>query len=148
MRFEETITVDASIETVRAFFQDVLAVADCVPGLEGTTLVEPNVYDGRLRIRIGLFSFTIAGRMHIEQAADGAWRLRGEGRDTRTNTGATVAIEAHLRALTATTTNIDASADLEVTGRLGGIGQPLIRRRAESLLKDFTTNLQRHFRRR
>ena len=144
MRFDETITVDAPIATVRAFFEDVVAVAECVPGIEDTRPISPNDYTSRMRIRLGLFSFTIAGRAHVEHGADGVWRMTAEGSDTRVS--ATVVLETRLREASPTTTEIQAAADLQIAGRLGGLGEPLIRRKAQSMLQDFTKNLSRALR--
>lgn len=146
MKFEHTITVDAPLAEVRTFFEDVPAVAECVPGVEGTTQVEPDTYEGRLRMKVGPFSFTIAGRAKVEQDADGTWRMKGEGRDGKINAGVSAALEARLRELTPTSTEVQATADLQFSGRLGELGQPLIRRKADAMLEEFTDNLQAHFR--
>lgn len=146
MKFEHTITVDASVDDVRTFFEDVPAVAECVPGVEGTTQVEPDTYEGRLRMKVGPFSFTIAGRAKVEQDADGTWRMKGEGRDGKINAGVSAALEARLRELSPTSTEVQATADLQFSGRLGELGQPLIRRKADAMLEEFTDNLQAHFR--
>jgi len=146
VKFEHTITVDASIDAVRTFFEDVPAVAECVPGIEGTTQVEPETYEGRLRMKVGPFSFTIAGRAKVEQDADGTWRMKGEGRDGKINAGVSAALEARLRELSPTSTEVQATADFQFSGRLGELGQPLIRRKADAMLEEFTDNLQAHFR--
>jgi carbon monoxide dehydrogenase subunit G len=146
VKFEHTITVDAPIEAVRTFFEDVPAVAQCVPGIEGTTEVEPETYEGRLRMKVGPFSFTIAGRAKVEQDADGTWRMKGEGRDGKINAGVSAALEARLREVSASSTEVQATADLQFSGRLGELGQPLIRRKADAMLEEFTENLQAHFR--
>ena len=146
MKFEHTITVDAPIEAVRTFFEDVPAVAQCVPGIEGTTEVEPETYEGRLRMKVGPFSFIIAGRAKVEQDADGTWRMKGEGRDGKINAGVSAALEARLREVSASSTEVQATADLQFSGRLGELGQPLIRRKADAMLEEFTENLQAHFR--
>lgn len=146
MKFEHTITVDAPVDAVRTFFEDVPAVAECVPGVEGTTQVEPDTYEGRLRMKVGPFSFTIAGRAKVEQDADGTWRMKGEGRDGKINAGVSAALEARLREVSATSTEVQATADLQFSGRLGELGQPLIRRKADAMLEEFTDNLQAHFR--
>ena len=41
---------------------------------------------------------------------------------------------------------MQATADLQFSGRLGELGQPLIRRKADAMLEEFTENLQAHFR--
>ncbi len=146
MKFEHTITVEAPIDAVRTFFEDVPAVAACVPGVEDTTAVEPDTYEGRLRIRVGPLAFTIAGRAHVEQDADGTWRMKGEGRDGRIGAGVSAALEARLREVSPSTTEVQATADLQFSGRLGELGQPLIRRKADAMLEEFTENLQQRFR--
>ena len=142
MRFEQTITVPASIGRVRAFLEDVPAVATCVPGVEDVTGVEPNVYEGRFRIKVGPLGFTLAGRARVEEAEDGAWRLKGEGRDSRVGAGVSAALEARLREVSADMTEVEATADLQFSGRLGELGQPLIRRKADGLLEEFVENVR------
>ena len=39
-------------------------------------------------------------------------------------------------------TEVQAVADLQFSGRLGELGQPLIRRKADSMLEEFTENLR------
>jgi len=141
VKFEQTITVEASIDAVRAFFEDVPAVAECVPGVEGVTPVEPDVYDGRFRIKLGPLGFTLAGRAHIERDADGTWRLKGEGRDSRVGAGVSAALEARLAEVPGGT-EVQAVADLQFSGRLGELGQPLIRRKADAMLAEFAEHLQ------
>ena len=146
MKFEHTITVDAPIEAVRTFFTDVPAVAALVPGIEDTTPVDGGAYEGKLRIRVGPLAFTIAGRATVEQDADGTWRMRGEGKDGRIGAGVSASLEAQLREVTPETTEVQAVADLQFSGRLGELGQPLIKRKADAMLEEFTENLQAHFR--
>ena len=142
MKFEQQITVPASIEVVRAFFNDVPAVAECVPGVEGLTTVEPDVYDGRVRLRVGPLAFSIAGRARVDRSEDGVFRLQGEGRDPRIGAGVSAALEARLREAAPDATEVDVTAELQFSGRLGELGQPLIRHKADAMLEEFTVNMQ------
>lgn len=81
----------------------------------------------------------------MERAADGAWRLQSEGRDGRVGEGANAALEARLRALSAAQTEVIVSADVQFSGRLAQLGQPLIRRKAEAMVQEFTANLKQVF---
>ena len=144
MKFERQITVDASKEEVRAFLEDVPAVAKCVPGVEGVTPVEPDVYDGKVRLRIGPLGMTIAGRARLEREGD-VWRLHGEGRDSRVGAGAKAVLEATLTELAPERTEVQIDADVQFSGRLAELGQPLIKRKAEAMVQEFAQNLQRVF---
>ena len=144
MKFERQITVDASKEEVRAFLEDVPAVAKCVPGVEEVTPVEPDVYDGKVRLRIGPLGMTIAGRARLEREGD-VWRLHGEGRDSRVGAGAKAVLEATLTELTPERTQVHIDADVQFSGRLAELGQPLIKRKAEAMVQEFAQNLQRVF---
>lgn len=143
MKFEHTITVEAPLQAVEAFLEDVPAVARCVPGVEETVAVEPDVYEGRLRVKVGPLGFAISGRAKVEHAADGAWRLKGEGRDR--GAGVSAVLEARLKELAPTQTEVLVSADVQFSGRLAELGQPLIRRKADSLVLEFAENLKRVF---
>jgi carbon monoxide dehydrogenase subunit G len=142
VKFEQTFTVPASIADVRTFFEDVPAVAQCVPGVEDVTGVDADTYEGRFRVKVGPLGFTLAGKARVEQDADGTWRLKGEGRDQRVGAGVSATLEAHLREVTADTTEIQAVADLQFSGRLGELGQPLIRKKADAMLEEFTEQLR------
>jgi carbon monoxide dehydrogenase subunit G len=145
MKFEHAVVVDADSETVRAFLDDVPAVARCIPGIEDLTNVEPDVYDGKVRVRIGPLGLSIAGRARLERDADGGWRLQGEGRDGRAGAGVKALLEARLEALAAEQTQVNLSADVQFSGRLAELGQPLIKRKADAMVQEFAENLRRAF---
>jgi carbon-monoxide dehydrogenase small subunit len=100
VRFEHTVEVAASRTAVTVFLHDVHAVAACVPGLEDVREVEPELFEGRVRVRIGPLGLNIAGRGRVKHPeGEGAWRVEGEGRDHRAASGVKATIEAHLREL-------------------------------------------------
>ena len=147
MRFEHRIVVDAPAADVRAFLDDVPAAAACVPGVEAVAAdpADPGAYDGRVRVRLGPLGFAIAGRARVERAEDGAWRLRGEGRDARAGAGVTATLEARLEPLASDRTAVGITADVQFSGRLAELGQPLIRRKADQMVQEFAENLRRAF---
>ena len=142
MNFEHTITVNSPQTMVAAFFEDVPAVAACVPGLQDFEETGSGSYTGSLKIRLGPVGFTVAGDARVSHTADGTWRMNGEGHDRRVGAGATVTIEARLAELDPDTTEVRVDADIQLSGRLAELGQPLIRRKADALVRDFARNLQ------
>ena len=145
MRFEHTVTVEASAADVEAFLADVPAVARCVPGVEDVAEIAPGVYEGRLRLRVGPLSLAIAGRGELERDADGAWRLRAAGRDARIGAGADATLEARLAERADAVTDVAIVADVQFSGRLAELGQALIRRKADAMVRDFAANFARAF---
>ncbi len=145
MKFEHTIVVDAPASDVTAFFEDVPAVAVLMPGVEEAVAVEPDVYEGRIRARLGPLGFSLTGRATLDRGEDGLWRLRGEGRDARVGAGVRATIEVRLEELAPQQTEIAITADIQFSGRLAGLGQPLIRRKADSMVREFAENLRSKF---
>ena len=145
MKFEHTIVVDAPVSNVIALFEDVPAVARCMPGVEEAVAVDPDVYEGRIRVRLGPLGFSLAGRANLDRGEDGMWRLQGEGRDARVGAGVQATLEARLEELAPRQTEVAITADVRFSGRLAGLGQPLIRRRADSMVREFAENLRSKF---
>jgi len=143
VKFEHTISVASSRESVLAFFEDVPAVAGCVPGVEDLEETGPDTYRGSLKVRLGPVGFSIAGDARVDRDEDGTFRMTGEGHDRRIGAGATAVLEARLAEVGSAMTEVRVDADIQFSGRLAELGQPLIRRKADSMVRDFARNLQR-----
>ncbi|HLF77152.1 MAG TPA: SRPBCC domain-containing protein [Dehalococcoidia bacterium] len=143
MRFEHKVTVPAPKQKVRDFLDDFEKAAKCVPGLQTVTEVEPGVFDGTVRVKIGPLGINIGGRAKLEKGADEAWRVQGEGRDRRIGAGVTANVEAKLNEVDANTTDMSLIADVQFSGRLAELGQPLIKRKADSFVQEFAQNLRK-----
>ncbi len=145
MIFEHTITVDAPSDDVAAFLADVPKVAACVPGVEDVSLVGDDEYEGRLRVRLGPVGFSLTGQAQVQSDEDGTMRARGGGRDRRIGAGVDAAIEARVEPLGAGESEVRVTADVQFSGRLAELGQPLIRRKADAMVRDFARNMQAAF---
>lgn len=143
MKFEHKVTIPAGRQRVRDFLDDFNKAARCVPGLEEVTEVEPGVFDGRVRVRIGPLGMNVAGRAKLEKGSDEAWRVQGEGRDRRIGAGVIANVEARLNEVDANTTDVVVLADVQFSGRLAELGQPLIKRKADSFVHEFAENLRK-----
>ena len=118
MKFEHKVTVDAPVATVRAFLDDFRKASACVPGLESVDEVEPDVYDGRVKVKIGPLGIGIAGRATVQRDSE-AWRVKGEGRYRRIGAGVNANVEAKLIELTPEQT--DSAAADRSWPRLGAV---------------------------
>ena len=141
MKFEHRVTVDAPADKVRAFLDDFKKASACVPGLESVEEVEPDVYDGRVKVKIGPLGVGIQGRATV-QRDDESWRVKGEGRDRRIGAGVNANVEARLAQTGPQQTEMHMLADVQFSGRLAELGQPLIKKKADAFVAEFTQNLR------
>ncbi len=65
MLIKDKFTVNAPVETVWAFIHDIPRVSACIPGAEAVEEVEPDVYRGKLKARVGVVkaAFRVLGRL-------------------------------------------------------------------------------------
>lgn len=144
MRFEHLVRVGAPRERAWALLMDVPAVARCVPGAEDVTASGPDAYRGAVRVSVGPVRLRLEGNIVVterdEPAGRAAMRLeaadRGVGGTVRADLRVTVADDGagtELRLLT----------DATLAGRIGDLGQPLIKRQADRIVSEFARCLER-----
>ena len=151
MKFEHKVRVEASKEKVKAFLDDFTQASKCVPGVEDVRLIEQielhdgvRVYEGKYRMRLGPLGFSFSGTARVlPQENEDFWKLELQGRDPRIGAGAKGELDAQFVAVSPTATEVSMLADVTFTGRLAELGQPLIRRKADAMVKDFAENLRK-----
>jgi len=122
---------------------DVPRVARCVPGVEAVEAVDDRAYKGRLGVRIGPIRLTLDGTMAIEEQDHTAWRarMRADANDRRLGGGIRARLTLTLSPA-ADGTRLRIDTDLAVLGKIGEFGQPVIKKKADTLLEEFVRNLQ------
>jgi carbon monoxide dehydrogenase subunit G len=144
MKFQHQVTTQATRESLWAVLQDFPSVARCLPGVDEVRQVSDASYEGTLQVRIGPIGLRLTGTVDVEQDEDaGLWRMTAQALDPRVGGGAKATIEAVISELAPNVAGLDIQADVQFIGRLGEMGQPLIRRKADSMINDFARNLER-----
>lgn len=143
MTFAQECVVAVERERLWDFLMEVPKVAQCVPGVEGVEAVETGAYRGSLRVQVGPIRLSLQGTMTVEEQDRAAWRarMRAEANDRRLGGG----IRATMRLTLAPGeggTRLQIETDLAVLGKIGEFGQPVIRKKADTLLAEFARNLQ------
>jgi carbon monoxide dehydrogenase subunit G len=142
MRIEQTIEIPASVDRVWAFVTDLPAVSRCVPDVETLVADGPDAMSGTIRVRVGPIALSLAGTVRLAerdpvsrraaldiQATD---RRIGGGVTARTTFGLSEAAGGAL---------LTVSTDATLLGRLGQFGQPIIRRKADEMAKQWARNV-------
>ena len=145
MRTEHTVRVDAPRERVWALLMDVPAAARLVPGVEVVvpTGPGPDMYRGSLRVQVGPVRLALEGDVHVVARDDeaGTAAVRLDGTDKRLGGG--VRADIALAVSGSAPTEVRIASDVTILGRIGELGQPLVRRKADQVMSEFAANLQR-----
>ena len=122
---------------------DVERVAKCFPGAQEVVPNEDGSYSGSLKVRVGPVSLGMSGNLVILEADREAWQalLQVEGSDRRVGGSVRGRLTMRLNDLSSEETELALSSDLTFMGKLGEMGQPLIRKKAETTMEEFTRNL-------
>jgi len=144
MKFVHTATVPAPRDRVWALVTDVPAAARCVPGVAAVTPNGTDKYKGSLMVQIGPVRLVLDGEIGItkKDEAAGTASLRADAKDTRL--GGTIRANADMTVSSrGDETELRIATDVEIGGRIGEFGQPVIKRKADQLMKDFSDCLAR-----
>ena len=143
MTFTQECVIPVARERLWDFLMDIPTVGRCVPGVERIEAVDGNAYEGGLKIQIGPIRLSLEGTITVEEADREAWRarLRAEANDGRLCGGIRASVRLTL-APAEVGTRVRIDTDLAVLGRIGEFGQPVIRKKADTLLEEFARNLR------
>ena len=119
-------------------------IALCIPGVSDVALVEGNSFRGRMNLSVGPIRLGLKGTVTIQTQDRATWRsvMRAEATDGRVGGGMKAAMSMELRDVGNQRSELVISTNLTLLGKLGEFGQPVIRRKADSILKEFARNLQ------
>ena len=133
-RFEERFTVNAPREAVWAFLLDPKRLAPCIPGCDDLEVVDERTYRLRLTIKVGFLSTRQDLRMAIVEA-EPPRRLVSEGRGEDSRLGSRVEVRTSLELSPAGggATAVAYASDVTVLGRLGSIGDAVMKVKAREI---------------
>ena len=141
---EQQFSVAHPPEQVFAMFDDIAAVAACLPGASLTAPPKPERVEGAIRVRIGPIAATFQGAARVERnPADMSGRIVGIGNDRRSRSSTQGEIRYRLVPIEQGT-RVDLSIGYTLTGMLAQVGRPgLVRDLAARLIAEFAGNLDR-----
>jgi carbon-monoxide dehydrogenase small subunit len=141
---EQQFSVAHAPEQVFAMFDDIAAVAACLPGASLTAPPKPERVEGAIRVRIGPIAATFQGAARVERnPSDMSGRIVGIGNDQRSRSSTQGEIRYRLVSIEQGT-RVDLSIGYTLTGMLAQVGRPgLVRDLAARLIAEFAGNLDR-----
>jgi len=137
------ITVDVPRDTAFAFLQDPHRLAACIPGCRDLRAIGPNRYAAVLSSRVAFMTLSFNVTIEI-------LRVQAPDAIDAAITGDAIGLVGHVSAAASVRlagdgdrTTIRYTTDITLTGKLGGLGQPVFRSTSAQLAREFGANLKR-----
>jgi len=124
---------------------DIPRVAACLPGVEGVEQIDGETYQGTLKVRVGPIALSLQGKIVLEEKDEVACRaaLRAEAEDRRVAGAMRGKSTMELKELSAEETELTVETDVNILGKIGEFGQPIIRKKADKMLVTFIENIKK-----
>ncbi|MQA09359.1 MAG: hypothetical protein GEU98_12570 [Pseudonocardiaceae bacterium] len=143
MKLASEFSVPASPTEVFPLFFDPDAMRRCIPGCEELERLDESTYRGRLVNEVAHVRFSAGFSAAIESVTDSDVKavkavLKGEDRKL----GSSIKIDAQLRIRPdGDSSLVDYEMDMALWGKLGRLGEPIIRRRSQEVEREFAALL-------
>ena len=147
MKTEHRFAAPANKEQVWELMLDMPRVGRCFPGVKEVEADGDQSYKGTMQVRVGPVSLNITGTMVVTGMDKDLWQasMKVEGADRRLGGGVSGEMLVNLTDLSDSETEVVVTSDISFMGKLGELGQPIIRKKADSILREFADNISRQF---
>jgi carbon monoxide dehydrogenase subunit G len=142
MILKDSFAVDASIEEVWDFFQDIPRLSACIPGIEEVEEIEPDLYRGVMKVKVGPLSAKFSGQVKVIERTEPVRMValvEGEDKSSASAAKATFTGEMFPEG---EGVRLDYETDISMRGRLAQFGFAVIRGTAKKMTKVFAKNMQ------
>jgi carbon monoxide dehydrogenase subunit G len=143
VKLQHRFAVPASRDRVWATFKDLPVVAACVPGVDELVRLDDDRYRGRFGAGVGPIRLSLEGEVGLEILDDSAGRalVRANGTDRRLGGGVRALVTLSVDPGEAGGTDVVIDSDVQVLGRIGELGQPIMKRKADEIMRAFASRL-------
>ena len=123
---------------------DLPRLAACLPGCERIEAVGEGAYKTRMTQRVGPFRVSMDMDLTLVEAVDGQRvDLSGVGSDGRGNRLKLERLRMELKPLAPDETEVSYELVFNLMGRLGSLGNAVVKRKAEEIRAEFTERISR-----
>ena len=143
MKFQQEFDVNEPIDVLWTFFEKPQSVAQCMPGVEDITELDPETFLVQVTQRVGPISATLESRVHItEKGERGKIAFSATGQAVRGAIG-NFRAESGVRLIDkGNQTGVRVESEAALAGVLGSVGQKIIARQAQKITEEFAGNLE------
>ena len=144
MIFDGKIDLEVPVQQAWEFLIDINKFSTCLPGIDEVKQIDDKTFDGMISATVGpisgKFNFrsTIVDSRPPEQMV-----VRTEGTDSVTKSTVNADMTVDLHAVSEKKSQMDYKADVKIKGRLGILGDMVLRATATLILQEFTRRLHK-----
>jgi carbon monoxide dehydrogenase subunit G len=144
VKIEQNVEVDAPLDRVWALVTNVPRIAPCMPGAQLTNVVDERTYEGTIRVKLGPINLSYKGTAVLGEVAEATHsaKLTASGKDVRGGGTARAGVEMKLEPLSASSTSMAVTADLQLTGKVASFGRGAIQDVSVKLFGQFAQCLR------
>jgi len=144
MILDGKIDLDASVEKAWDFLIDINKFSACLPGIDSVTQIDDKRFDGVISATVGPISGKFNFRSTIvESRPPEQMVVQTEGTDTVTKSTVNADMTVDLHRISDSKSQMDYKADVKIKGRLGILGDMVLRATATLILQEFTKRLHK-----
>ena len=141
--FEEEFSVSAAPDVVWDFLLDPQRIAPCLPGCESLEVEDAKTYRVRLTVKVGFLSTTQSLKVEIVESDRPRHLVSlARGEDRKLASQVEVRNTLDLTPAAAAGTVVRYRSEVRVLGRLGSVGDAVIKVKAKQLAGDFAANVR------
>jgi carbon monoxide dehydrogenase subunit G len=144
MKVQQSFVIAQPRERVWEFFEDVPAVARCVPGVESVEVVDDDQSNVRMTQSVGPMTATFDLKMRITERERGQrMQFTAIGRAVKGAAGNVRTVNTVALEIVEDGTRVSLESDMAMGGVLGSVGSKVIARQASGITAQFATSLER-----
>jgi carbon monoxide dehydrogenase subunit G len=144
MILDGTIDLDVPVQKAWDFLIDIEKFSTCLPGIDSVQQVDDKTFDGIISATVGPISGKFNFRSTIvESKPPEQMVVKTEGQDTVTKSTVNADMTVDLRRVSDSKSQMDYKADVKIKGRLGILGDMVLRATATLILQEFTKRLHK-----
>ena len=143
MKLENRCLIPASRETTWSLLMDIPRSVALVPGIEQVTPDGDDRYQVTMKVSVGPMRINFSGTIQVleKDPGKGEAKFQVEAADRRVGGSLRSEMVVRLSTQPDGQTELVIETDVAFMGKLGELGQPIIRRKAATALNDFARNL-------
>jgi len=144
MIFDGKIDLEVPVQQAWDFLIDINKFSTCLPGIDEVKQIDDKTFDGIISANVGPVSGKFNFRSTIvESRPPEQMVVRTEGVDSVTKSTVNADMTVDLRSIAEAKTQMDYKADVKIKGRLGILGDMVLRATATLILQEFTKRLHK-----
>jgi carbon monoxide dehydrogenase subunit G len=144
MILDGTIDLDVPAQKAWDFLIDINKFSSCLPGIDQVNQIDDKTFDGTISAAVGPISGKFNFRSTIlESHPPEQMVVHTEGVDTVTRSTVNADMTVDLHPVSQSKSRMDYKADVKIKGRLGILGDMVLRATATLILEEFRKRLQK-----